>query len=59
MIFFDPDGFWPHDAAFDKSGVTRPGIDVRDLLERVFRYRRTDTVLTLRKVSSSFIFCLS
>jgi predicted Rossmann-fold nucleotide-binding protein len=50
MIFFDPGGFWQHDAEFDKGGVTRPGIDVQDLLKRVFRYHRTDTALTLKKV---------
>jgi predicted Rossmann-fold nucleotide-binding protein len=50
MIFFDPYGFWQHNAEFDKSGVTRAGIDVHDLLDRVFRYRRTDTALTLKKV---------
>lgn len=50
MIFFDPSGFWQHDAECDKGGVTRAGIDVRDLLERVFRYHRTDTALTLKKV---------
>lgn len=50
MIFFDPDQFWQRNAEFDKGGVTRPGIDVRDILDRVFRYRRTDTFQTLKKV---------
>jgi predicted Rossmann-fold nucleotide-binding protein len=50
MIFFDPDGFWQRSPEFDKSGVTRSGIDVHDILDRVFRYGRKDTALTLRKI---------
>jgi predicted Rossmann-fold nucleotide-binding protein len=50
MIFFDPDGFWEHDAEFDKHGVTRPGVNVRDLIQKVFRYGRTDSVAVLNKV---------
>ena len=56
MIFFDPDGFWQHDADFDRSGATRGGIDVRDLLERVFRYGRQDTALTLKNVKFTTSF---
>lgn len=50
MIFFDPDGFWQRDAEFDKSGVTRAGINVSDLLKQAFRYGRKDTTATLKKV---------
>jgi hypothetical protein len=50
MIFFDPDGFWEHDAEFDKHGVTSPGVNVRDLIQKVFRYGRTDSVAVLNKV---------
>lgn len=50
MIFFDPDGFWQRDAEFDVSGVTRSGIDIRGILERILRYGRKDTELTLKKV---------
>jgi predicted Rossmann-fold nucleotide-binding protein len=50
MIFFDPDGFWQRDAEFDASGVTRPGIDVRNILEHIFRYGRKDTAQILKKV---------
>ena len=50
MIFFDPDDFWQRDAEFDVSGGTRPGIDVRDILERIFRYGRRDTAQILKKV---------
>lgn len=50
MIFFDPDGFWQRDAEFDVSGVTRPGIDVRNVLERIFRYGRKDTTQILQRV---------
>jgi predicted Rossmann-fold nucleotide-binding protein len=50
MIFFDPDNFWEHNAQFDRSGMTGAGINVRDFIEHVFRYARTDTKATLRKV---------
>jgi hypothetical protein len=50
MIFLDPDGFWEHDAEFDKHGVTRLGVNVRDLIQKVFRYGRTDSVAVLNKV---------
>jgi hypothetical protein len=50
MIFFDPDGFWEHDAEFDKHGVTSPGVNVRDLIQKVFRHGRTDSVAVLNKV---------
>ncbi|WP_445216114.1 hypothetical protein ACKWRH_27845 [Bradyrhizobium sp. Pa8] len=50
MIFFDPDGFWQREAEFDVSGVTRPGIDVRNVLERIFRYGRKDTTQILQRV---------
>lgn len=50
MIFFDADRFWECDAEFDKGGVTRPGLNVRDMMERVFRYGRKDTARVLKKV---------
>jgi hypothetical protein len=50
IFFFDPDGFWEHDAEFDKHGVTRPSVNVRDLIQKVFRYGRTDSVAVLNKV---------
>lgn len=50
MIFFDPDGFWERDAEFDGDLVTRPGLNVRDLVEKLFRYGRNDATDVLKKV---------
>lgn len=51
MIFFDADGFWEHDAEFDGAGrVTRKGIKIDDLIERMFRYARRDSVECLKKI---------
>lgn len=50
MIFFDPNGFWEHDAEFDAGGVTRRGVKVDELITRMFRYGRKDSATTLKKV---------
>lgn len=50
MIFFDPDGFWERDAEYDQHGVTKPGLNVRDIVEKLFRYGRRDAIEVLRKV---------
>jgi predicted Rossmann-fold nucleotide-binding protein len=51
MIFFDPDGFWEHDAEFDATGkVIRPGIKIDDLIVKMFRYARKDADVVLKKV---------
>jgi hypothetical protein len=42
MIFFDADGFWERDAEFDARGVARPGLNARDIVEKLFRYGRRD-----------------
>ncbi|MDH2348612.1 hypothetical protein [Bradyrhizobium sp. SSUT77] len=50
MIFFDPDGFWEHDAELDRGSATRRGLNVLQLIQKVFRYGRKDTASTLGKV---------
>lgn len=50
IIFVDPDGFWEHDAEFDKHGMTKTGVNVHALIQKVFRYGRTDSIAVLNKV---------
>lgn len=47
---FDPDGFWEHDAELDRGSATRRGLNVLQLIQKVFRYGRKDTASTLGKV---------
>jgi hypothetical protein len=56
MIFFDADSFWEHDAEFDGTGpVTRRGIKIDDLINRMFRYARRDSrVLEESKIYHRF-----
>ncbi|MET4117869.1 hypothetical protein ABIB85_004447 [Bradyrhizobium sp. JR1.5] len=50
MIFFDPDGFWEHDPELDRGSATRRGLNVLQLIQKVFRYGRKDTASALGKV---------